>query len=49
MEQKNSLEEGLNRVLFATEIEFSMKLRPRLPQNTSNLNTECPGKPEQQY
>ena len=49
---KDSLEGSLDRVLLATELEFPKILVPRLPQHTSNVNTECSGKSEwskQQY
>ena len=41
--RKNSLEGRLDRVLFVAELEFPKILVPRLPQNTSNVNTECAG------
>ena len=44
-----SLEGSLNRVLFASKLEFSKILVPRLPQNTSNLNNECAGKLKRLY
>ena len=40
---KDGLEGSLVRVLFATELEFSKFLVPRLPQNTSNVNIESIG------
>ena len=39
--RKDSLECNLDRVLFAVELEFPKILVPKLPQNTSNVNTEC--------
>ena len=33
-----------NRALFAAELEFPKMLVLRLPQHTSNVNTECAGK-----
>ena len=47
--RKDSLEGSLDRVLFAAELEFPKILVPRLPQNTSNVNTECTGKSKQLY
>ena len=47
--RKDSLEGSLGRVLFAAELEFSkvlVPIVPRLPQHTSNINTECAGKSE---
>ena len=44
--QKDSLEGSLDRVLFATELEFPKILVLRLPQHTSDVNTECAGKSE---
>ena len=44
--RKDSLEDSLDRVLFATELEFPKILVPRLPQHTSNVNIECAGKSE---
>ena len=46
---KDSLEVSLDRVLFAAQLEFPKILVPRLPQNTSNENIECAGKPKQLY
>ena len=40
---------SLNRVLFSTELAFLNILIPRLPQNTSDVNAECAGKPKQLY
>ena len=37
----------MDRILFAVELEFPKILVSRLPQNTSNLNNECVGKPKQ--
>ena len=45
--QKDSLEVSLDRVLFALELEFPKILVPRLPQNTSNVNTKCSKKSKQ--
>ena len=39
-----SLENSLVRVLYAAEIELPKIIKPRLPQNTSNLNIESTGK-----
>ena len=39
--QKDSLEVSLDRVLFAADLVFPKILVPRLPQKTSNVNTEC--------
>ena len=39
--RKDSLEGSLDRVLLTAEREFPMILVPRLPQHTSNVNTEC--------
>ena len=47
--QKDSLEGSLDRVLFAAELEFPKTLVPRLPQNSSNVNTECAKKSKQLY
>ena len=44
--QKDSLEGSLDRVLLAAELEFPMRLAPRLPQHISNVNTECGGSSE---
>ena len=44
--RKNSLEGGLDRVLFAAELEFSKILVLKLPQHTSDVNIECAGKSE---
>ena len=39
--RKDSVEGGnLDQVVFAAELEFLKILIPRLPQNTSNINTE---------
>ena len=46
---KDSPEVSLDRVLFAAELEFPKILVPRLPQNTSNENIGCAGKPKQLY
>ena len=45
--QKDSLEGSLVQVLFAAELEFPNILVPRLPQNTSNVNTVSTGKSKQ--
>ena len=47
--RKDSLEDSLDRVLFAAELEFPKILVPRLPQNSSNVNTECAEKSKQLY
>ena len=47
--QKDSLEGSLDRVLFAAELEFPKTLARRLPQNTSNVNTEFAAKSRQLY
>ena len=47
--RKDSLEGSLGRVLFAAELEFPKILVSRLPQNTSNVNIESPGKSKQVY
>ena len=44
--RKDSLEGSLDRVLLAAELEFPKILVPRLSQHTSDVNIECPGKPE---
>ena len=44
--RKDSLEGSLHRVLLAAELEFPKILVPRLPQHTSDVNTECAGKSE---
>ena len=44
--RKDSLKGSLDRVLLAAELEFPKILVPRLPQHTSNVNTECAGKSE---
>ena len=49
MKRKGSLEGSLGRVLFATELDFSKILVPRLPQNTLNVNIESTGKSKQLY
>ena len=43
---KDSLEGSLDRVSFGAELEFLKIQAPRLPQHTSNVNTECAGKSE---
>ena len=42
--QEDGLKGSLDRVLFAPEFEFPKNLVLRLPQNTSNVKTECTGK-----
>ena len=44
--RKHSLEGSMDRVLFAAGLEFHKILVPRLPQHTSNVNTECARKSE---
>ena len=44
--RKDSLEGSLDRVLFAAELESPKILVPRLPQHTSNVNTDCLNVPE---
>ena len=44
--RKDSLEGSLDWVLITAELEFLKILVPRLPQHTSNINTECAGKSE---
>ena len=44
--QKDSLEGSMDRILFAAELEFPKILVPRLPQHTSNVDTECAGNSE---
>ena len=39
--RKHSLEGSTDRVLFGARLEFHKILVPRLPQHTSNVNTEC--------
>ena len=46
---KDSLEGSLVRVLFEAELEFPNILVSRLPQNTSNVNTESTKKSKQLY
>ena len=43
MKRNDSLEGSLDRVFFATELEFTKILVPRLPQNKSNVNMESAG------
>ena len=47
--RKDSLEDSLDQVLFAAELEFPKILVPRLPQNSLNVNIECAGKSKQLY
>ena len=42
--RKDSLEGSLDRVLFASELEFPKILAPRLPQQTSNVNIQYASK-----
>ena len=44
--RKGSLESSLDRVLFVAQLEFPKILVPRLPQHTSDVNTECAEKSE---
>ena len=44
--RKDSLEGSLDRILFAAELEFPKIIARRLPQHTSNVNTECARKSE---
>ena len=44
--RKDTLEGSLDRVLFSPELEFPKILVPRLPQHTSDVNTECVGRSE---
>ena len=45
--RKDSLQGSLDRVLSVVKLEFPPKiLVPRLPQQTSNVNTECVGTSE---
>ena len=44
--RKDSLEDSLDRVLLAAELELTKILVPRLPQHTSNVKIECAGKSE---
>ena len=49
---KDSLEDSLDRILLAAELEFLKILVPKLPQHTSNVNIERARKSEwskQQY
>ena len=46
---KDSLEDSLDLVLFAAELEFPKILVPRLPQHTSDVNTETLNALESQY
>ena len=41
--------DSLNQALFAAELDFPKILVPRLPQNSSNVNTECAVKSKQLY
>ena len=42
--RKDSLEGSLDRVLFASELEFPKILAPRLPQQKSNVNIQYASK-----
>ena len=42
--RKDRLEDSLDQVLFAVELELPKIIVLRLPQYTSNENTECAGK-----
>ena len=44
--RKDNLEGSLDQVLLAAELEFPKIIVPRLPQHTSDVNTECAGKSE---
>ena len=46
---KDSLQGSLNQAFFVTKSEFPKILVPRLPQNTSNVNTEWVRKSKQLY
>ena len=46
---EDSLEGGLDRILFPAELDFPKILVPRLPQNSSNVNTEYARKSKQLY
>ena len=46
---KDCLEGSLDRVLFAAELDFQKILVLRLPQNITNVNTECAKKLKQLY
>ena len=47
--RKDSLEGSLDQALFTAELEFTKILVPSLPQNSTNVNTECAGKSKQLY
>ena len=49
MKRKDSLEGGLDQVLFAVELKCPKMRVPRLPQNTSKVNTDCAGKSKKLY
>ena len=40
-ERTDNLEGSIDQVLFVVELEFLNVLVPRLPQHTSEVNTEC--------
>ena len=42
--REESLEGGLDRVLFAAELEFLKIMVPKLTQDTTNVNNDCAGK-----
>ena len=46
---QDTLEDCLDQVLFADELEFPKILVPRLSQNTLNVNTECARKSKQLF
>ena len=46
---KDSLEDSLDRVLFAAELEFLKIIVPRLPQHPSDVNIETMNALEGQY
>ena len=48
-EWKYSFEDSLDRVLLVVELEFSRILELKLPQNTSNMNTEFAENSKQLY
>ena len=45
----DSLEGSLVRVLFVAELKFLKILVPKVPQNSSNLHTECGEKSKELY
>ena len=42
--REESLEGGLDRILFAAELEFLKIMVPKLTQDTTNVNNDCAGK-----